>query len=240
MRLWEEGPLAHVWLGTQGKAELGQSQGTFGIHLERGPGGIFWQVVEGRREAESASFSSGSVDQLARRVRGCTSESFLELLQRGWRTGGENWLARRREGQAHGGRGAWGGGGRSPGRGGAGRSAASQPSLLAGLWFGGCFASARRWLEELPPDRPQCYIRGLGGIRGALPLTLRAPRGRGPLQMCLPACKTSASLLLQPPQKSPILLHPGPQPAQDRTFVPCGHPRNPFSGCDATTPFPCI
>ena len=55
--------------------------------------------IWGRREAESASFSPGAMDKLVRKVKGCTSESFLELLQRGLRTRREIWPPGRREGR---------------------------------------------------------------------------------------------------------------------------------------------
>lgn len=228
---------ARMWLGTQGKAEFGQHQGTFGIHLERGPGGDLLASFGGRREAESTSFSPGSMNQLAWRVKGCTSESFLELLQRGWRTGGESWLARHREGQAHEGPGAWGGGGQSPRR----RPELSQSALppggapscgsevvLPALWAG------RRSSPLTNP--PQHYTRGLGATSHPV-----SPSGAGTPPDVSPSLQDICFLTLSAtPQKSPILLHPGPQLAQDKTFVPSGHPRNPFSGCDPTTPFPCI
>lgn len=175
---------AHVWLGTQGKAELGQRQGAFGIHLERGPGADLLASLGGRREAEGASFSPGSMDQLATRVKGCTSESFLELLQRGWRTRGLNWpLA----GQAPGGAGA-----RGPWRVGRGRM---EPRALVGapparppswrrseLWLRGCFAASwAGWRSSpLPCHRPQCYTRGLGASEVHFLSPCERLRGRDP------------------------------------------------------------
>lgn len=88
--------------------------------------------IWGRREAESASFSPGAMDKLVRKVKGCTSESFLELLRRGLRTRGEIWPPGAGRGGA-GGPGAWGGGGLSLERQEPGRRASRQPSLLAGL-----------------------------------------------------------------------------------------------------------
>lgn len=194
--------------------------------------GIFGQVFVGRREAKSASFSPGLMDSWP----GGSSVAPRKVssnFSRGLENRGGSWRARRREGLAH-------EGPRRVGRGRrrteprAGGTAASQSSLLAALR-----AVAQRLFclaEELPgPTGCSVTQGGWGHQRGAY----SHPVGAWSLQGYLPAHEPSASLLLQTPQKS-ILLHPGPQPAQDRTFVPPGHPRNPFSECDTTSPSPCI
>lgn len=185
------------------------------------------------------------VDKLVRKVKGCTSESFLELPQRGLRTGGEIWPG---QGAGRGWRRrAWRvGRGRTEPREAAREPPSSPPSWRGSeLWLRHCFASAGTvWLEGLFDRATAAALhvtQGLhkvaGGTRGALlsPCERLGP-GTPPdvpssLQdICVPLyCFSYPSNL--------ILLHPGPHPAQDRTFVPSGHPRNPFSGCDNTTPF---
>lgn len=97
----------------------------------------------------------------------------------------------------------------------------------------------RRWAGRRSSpltDPPQHYTRGLGASSHPV-----SHSGAGTPPDVSPSLLDICFLTLSAtPQKSPILLHPGPQPAQDKTFVPSGHPRNPFSGCDPTTPFPCI
>lgn len=165
--------LAHIRIGTQGKAELGHRQGTFRTHLERGLGGDLLASIRGPEGSKERILSTWLNGQLARRVKRCTSESFLELIQRLGEPG-RGWRARRREGQAHEGPrrvGRGRGRGRTEPR--AGGTAASQSSLLAGLRAvaQSLFCQRARLAQELPGPAA-ALLKGAGGIRGALPLTL--------------------------------------------------------------------
>lgn len=176
--LWDlgkRGPLTHNLvkpLHTWGwelwaKQNFGQCLGTFCTHLERRPwtnlSGVLLASIWGRWEATSASFLGGSMNKLVTRVKGWTSESFLELLQRSRPTEGENWPAGRREGQR---------GPRRVGRGrtepGSGGRAARQPSLLAGFR-----AAAQMFCERAPGARgisaKRLHKQGWGQRRGTAP-----------------------------------------------------------------------
>lgn len=141
MECRKEGSLAHEldpYLHTGGWAlwaqrNFGKRLGNFGTHLERGRGhpvrGDLLANVWGRREADGASFSKGSLNKLVKEDQGLHLGKFPRTSPKtseDWR--GE--LVGKAEGGAARGRRRVRRGRTEPGSGG---RAASEPSLLAGL-----------------------------------------------------------------------------------------------------------